>query len=53
MKPEIQDAQPEQVLPDAVSKEDAITRKRRSTIESRESAANEAINVENEINKSR
>ncbi len=42
--------QPEQVLPDAVSKEDAITRKRRSTIESRESAANEAINVENEIN---
>lgn len=44
-------AEPEQVLPDAVSKEDAITRKRRSTIESRESAANEAINVENEINK--
>ena len=43
--------QPEQVLPDAVSKEDAITRKRRSTIESREAASNEAINVENEIKK--
>ena len=43
--------QPEQVLPDAVTKEDAVTRKRRSTIESRESAANEAINVENEIKK--
>ena len=43
--------QPEQVLPDAVSKEDAVTRKRRSTIESRESAASEAINVENEIKK--
>ncbi|MBQ4560480.1 MAG: DNA translocase FtsK [Tyzzerella sp.] len=51
VKPEVYDGQPEQVLPDAVSKEDAITRKRRSTIESRESAANEAINVENEIKK--
>ena len=51
VRQEVHDEQPEQVLPDAVSKEDAITRKRRSTIESRESAANEAINVENEINK--
>ena len=50
-KQEFHDEQPEQVLPDAVSKEDAITRKRRSTIESRESAANEAMNVENEIKK--
>lgn len=49
--PDSQSVQPEQVLPDAVSKEDAVTRKRRSTIESRESAANEAINVENEIKK--
>ncbi len=45
-------SEPEQMLPDAVSKEDAVTRRRRSTIESRESAANEAINVENEIKKS-
>ena len=51
VRQDVQDGQPEQVLPDAVSKEDAITRKRRSTIESRESAANEAMNVENEINK--
>ena len=51
VKQEFHDEQPEQVLPDAVSKEDAITRKRRSTIESRESAANEAMNVENEIKK--
>ena len=51
VRQELQDGQPEQVLPDAVSKEDAIIRKRRSTIESRESAANEAMNVENEINK--
>lgn len=50
VRQEVLDTQPEQVLPDAFSKEDAITRKRRSTIESRESAANEAINVENEIN---
>lgn len=42
----------EQALPDAVSKEDAITRKRRSTKESRESAATEASNVELEIKKS-
>ena len=49
--PEHDYSQPEQVLPEAVSKEDAVTRKRRSTIESREMAANEAINVENEIKK--
>ena len=52
VRQEIHVEQPEQVLPEAVSKEDAVTRKRRSTIESRESAANEAINVENEIKKS-
>ena len=51
IRTEVKDGQPEQVLPDAVSKEDAITRKRRSTVESRESAAKEAMNVENEINK--
>lgn len=51
VRQDVQDGQPEQVLPDAVSKEDAITRKRRSTIESRESAANEALSVENEIKK--
>ena len=51
VRQDVQDEQPEQVLPDTVSKEDAVTRKRRSTIESRESAANEAINVENEIKK--
>ena len=42
----------EQLLPDAVSKEDAITRKRRSTKESRENAIEEASNVELEIKKS-
>ncbi len=48
---EIKQTEPEQVLPDAVSKEDAVTRKRRSTKESRELAANEALNVEDEIKK--
>lgn len=43
--------EPEQVLPEAVSKEDAVTRKRRSTKESRESAANEVLNVKDEIKK--
>jgi len=43
----------EQVVPEPVmNKEDAVTRKRRSTIESRESAATEAENVEKEIKKS-
>lgn len=51
VEPATTSSEHEQILPDAVSKEDAITRKRRSTIESRESAANEAINVENEIKK--
>ncbi len=43
----------QQVLPDAVlNKEDAVTRKRRSTIESIENAATEAENVEKQIKKS-
>ena len=42
----------EQEIPEPVfDKEDALTRKRRSTKESRESAANEAANVETEIKK--